>query len=90
MGAVKDLVDSAIKENDVLVFSKSYCPVSREFWEWWDYFGYMENLGIGDVDHGRMDDEMDVHSAIDVLVMTNQLRARLQRSPIPVPTSPKL
>jgi hypothetical protein len=28
MGAAKDLVDKAIKENDVLVFSKSYCPVS--------------------------------------------------------------
>lgn len=28
MSAAKTLVDSAIKENDVLVFSKSWCPVS--------------------------------------------------------------
>jgi hypothetical protein len=28
MGAAKDLVDAAIKDNKVVVFSKSYCPVS--------------------------------------------------------------
>lgn len=27
MASAKQLVDSAIKDNDVLVFSKSYCPV---------------------------------------------------------------
>lgn len=29
MSNAKTLVDAAIKDNDVLVFSKSYCPVSR-------------------------------------------------------------
>lgn len=29
MSDAKTLVDNAIKDNDVLVFSKSYCPVSR-------------------------------------------------------------
>lgn len=29
MGAAKDFVEKEIKENDVLVFSKSYCPVSH-------------------------------------------------------------
>lgn len=28
MGAVKDFVEKEIKNNDVLIFSKSYCPVS--------------------------------------------------------------
>jgi hypothetical protein len=28
MSDAKTLVDNAIKDNDVLVFSKSYCPVS--------------------------------------------------------------
>jgi hypothetical protein len=27
MSSVKQLVDSTIKENDVVVFSKTYCPV---------------------------------------------------------------
>jgi len=61
MGSVKEMVDSSIANNKVMVFSKSYCPFCQRA------ISALQNLGIKALEVKQIENEPNMNEIQDYL-----------------------